>query len=71
VAQPHNNVFANLPGGDWGTFMPDQTDSLDKDCETAFDLKQLVIEELSGEIELDDKSVDGLVLGIVSLLRAP
>jgi len=51
--------------------MPGQTDSLDKDCETASDLKELVIEELSDEIELDEKSVDGLVLGIVSLLQAP
>jgi hypothetical protein len=50
--------------------MPDPTDLTDKDCETSSDLKQLVLEEISDEIELDEKTVDALVRGIVSLLQS-
>jgi len=39
------------------------------DCETASNLKRLVLEELSDEIMLDERAVDALVRGIVSLLR--
>jgi len=59
------------PGATGGTCMPDPNDLLDKDCETASDLKRLVIEGLSDEIELDEKTVDALVRGIVSLLQSP
>ena len=71
MARLHNNAFANLPGGDWGTFMPDLTDLLDDNCEITSDLKQLVLDELSDAIELDEKNVDALVSGIASLLQSP
>jgi len=51
--------------------MPDPTDLLDEDCEIASDIKQLVLDELSDEIELNEKTVDALVRGIVSLLQSP
>lgn len=40
------------------------------DGETASNLKRLVLEELSDEIMLDERAVDALVRGIVSLLRS-
>jgi hypothetical protein len=51
--------------------MPDRTDLLDDNCEITSDLKQLVLGELSDAIELDEKNVDALVYGIVSLLQSP
>jgi hypothetical protein len=51
--------------------MSDPTDLLDEGGEIASDIKHLVLEELSDEIELDDKTVDALVRGIVSLLQSP
>ena len=71
MARLHNNAFANLPGGDWGTFMPDLTDLLDDDCEITSNLKQLVLDELGDAIELDERNVDALVCGITSLLQYP
>jgi hypothetical protein len=71
MARLRNNAFANLLGGDWGTFMPDLTDLLDDDCAVASDLKQLMLDELSDAIELDAKTVDTLVRGIASLLQFP
>ena len=44
-------------------------DGFDLDRETASNLKRLVVEELGDEIMLDDRAVDALVRGIVSLLR--
>jgi hypothetical protein len=51
--------------------MPEPTDLLDEDGKIASDLKQLVQEEISDAIELDEKTVDALVHGITSLLRSP
>jgi hypothetical protein len=62
---------ANLPGGDWGTFMPEAADLLDKDCDLNSELKELVLEELGDEIEPGATTVDAVVRGILSLLRSP
>ena len=51
--------------------MPDRTDLLDEDCETASDLKQRVLEELGNDVELDEATLDALMRGIMSLLQSP
>jgi hypothetical protein len=49
--------------------MPNPTDRFEVDRESASKLKRLVLEELSDEIMLDERALDALVRGIVSLLR--
>jgi|HubBroStandDraft_4_1064222.scaffolds.fasta_scaffold1378387_1 hypothetical protein len=49
--------------------MPSPTDRFEVDRESASKLKRLVLEELSDEIMLDERALDSLVRGIVSLLR--
>jgi hypothetical protein len=51
--------------------MPEPTYLLNEDCEITSDLKRRVLEELSGETELDEAIVDALVRGIISLLESP
>ncbi|MGP0095268.1 MAG: hypothetical protein ACLPKB_35745 [Xanthobacteraceae bacterium] len=51
--------------------MPGSVDFLEVDCQTTFDLRRLVLEELNGEGLLDDATADALVRGIASLLQSP
>lgn len=50
--------------------MPDPTDSLNEDCEIASDLKQLMLEGLGDDIELDEATLGALMRGIISLLQS-
>jgi hypothetical protein len=43
-----------IPGGDWGTFMPNPTDLLNQDREVASNLKQLALEEPGDDGEFDE-----------------
>jgi hypothetical protein len=56
---------------DFGKCMPDATDRFEVDCETASNLRRLVLEEISDDVALDETTVDALVRGIVSLLQSP
>jgi hypothetical protein len=60
---------ANLPGGDREKFMPEPDAPLDKDCATASVLRQLMLKELGGQIDLDEATIDALVRGIMSLIK--
>jgi hypothetical protein len=54
----------------WHRFkgMTKATDNFEVDCVTASNLKRLVLEEFGDQIMLDEKALDALVSGIVSLL---
>jgi hypothetical protein len=48
--------------------MTNATDQFEVDYVTASNLKRLVLEELGDQIMLDERAVDALVHGIVSML---
>ena len=50
--------------------MPESTDLPVEDCLPASELKRLLLDALSGQIELDEATVESIVCAIIALVQS-
>ena len=50
--------------------MPDVPDPTGRPCETASELKEILLEQIGEQIELDEATMDAIAEAIMSLLKS-